>query len=935
LGWYGYLVEELFGREQECGRLREILGRAREGLSGVLVLRGEPGAGKTALLDYAQAAADGFDVVRFDGVETEAELGFAALYQLLRPHLGRLESLPAPQRDALGLVFGLRERALPPDRFLVGLASLGLLAARVGGRPLLCVVDDAHCLDQESADVLAFIGRRLYADSIAMVFAMRESSARPDLLAGLPHLWITGLPDQAAGQLLASVRGVHPSVSARIVAETGGNPLALIEVAQELTAAQLVGDAPLPEPVPLGRALEQLYLRETRALSSDTQTLLLTAAADATGDPALLWLAGSELGFDAQAAAAAEDRQLIAIRDAVRFRHPLIRSAVYYGAPLAQRQRVHAALATATGALGDPDRRAWHLAAAATDADETVAGDLERAGERAQARGGWAAASTLLARAAALSVEQSARAGRLLAAAEASCIAGAPGQAQALLDEAAAYRADRRHTGLVQRVQARIHRLLRDPGAATSALLAAAVQLGPVDVRLARDILVEAVVQAQISGRLAPEGIARIDVARVARALPLPPNAQATVGDALLDADTVLQLEGLSASAPKLQRAIDAVRHAPSGVPELFQWLAAACADATILADDIALRELAWRLDTDARRQGAVIPLALALSHTGASELLAGMLRESERCFDQLSAIEEARGYEQSIGALLVAAWRGQADLARGLMETVTGQAARSGQGYLLVFADYARFVLALGPGRYREAYASLADRIDDTSQLKFALADLVEAAVRCGEHTAAQRLLGRLADLAVACPVPRTLGDLARARALLTDDEAGAERMYLDAVEHHENTRGPAHRARSHQVYGEWLRRARRAKEARHHLRTAYELFDGMGAAAFAARAAQELSAAGEPVPARPAADHGNDLTPQEARVAHLAAAGATNAEIASQLYLSANTVDYHLRKVFRKLGVHSRRQLHDTQQDPARPTRSAPLTNPVDAPG
>lgn len=847
----------LFGRETECGRLQEVLERARQGLSGVLVLRGEPGAGKTALLDYVQAAAGGFDVVRFDGVETEAELGFAALHQLLRPYLARLDSLPGPQRDALGLVFGLRERASPPDRFLVGLASLGLLTGRAG-RPLLCVVDDAHCLDQESADVLTFIGRRLYADSVAMVFALRESSARRDLLTGLPYLRVAGLREAAAEQLLVSAAGrpAHPAVSARLVAETGGNPLALVEVAQELTTAQLAGDAPLPEPVPLGRALEQLYRRETRALPPDTQMLLLAAATCDVGDPDLLWRAGTELGFDARAAGAAEDRQLLVVREVVRFRHPLIRSAVYYGAPLAQRQRVHAALAASAGAVGDLDRRAWHLAAAAVGPDEAVAGELEHASQREQARAGWAAASTLLARAAALSAGPPARARRLLGAAEASCMAGAPGRAQALLDEAAAYRADRRHIGLAQRVQARIYRLLHDPAAATSALLAAAVELGPVDIRLARDILVEAVVQAQISGRFAPAGTARADVARVAYSMPRPPAAEATAGDALLDADTVLQLEGLSAAAPALQHAIGAVRRAGPEAPELFQWLAAACADATILADDVALHELAWRLDTEARQQGAAIPLALALSHTGMSELLAGQLRESERCFDQRSALDEASGYEQSIGALLVAAWRGEASLARGLMDTVAREAARYSQGYQLVFAGYARFVLELGLGRYREAYASLDGQIGDTSQLKFALADMIEAAVRCGEPGAAHELLGRLAALAAVSPVRRTLGDLARARALLANDDADAdadadaERLYLEAIDHHEHTRGPAHQARSHQVYGEWLRRERRAKEARHHLRAAHDLFSAMGAAAFAARAAQELSAPPLPAP-------------------------------------------------------------------------------------
>jgi DNA-binding CsgD family transcriptional regulator len=930
-------VEGLVGRAVECERLDQLLRAAREGLSGTLVLRGEPGVGKTSLLQYLAASAPDFQVARVGGVESEMELSFAALHQLLRPTLAAAGELPPPQRTALRLAFGLEDGA-PPDGFLVGLAALGLLAGRAAAQPLLCLVDDAHWLDHESAAALAFLARRLYADSIVMVFAVREPAPSSALLEGLPELRLAGLDESSAGQLLASAArpaldrpgldgpgphgpGLEKTVRQRIVAETQGNPLALIEIGQGLDPSQLTGSAPLPEPLPLGRRLEQRYLQEIRGLPPDTQTLLLAAAADPTGDPDLLWRAGPQLGFTAAAAAPAEARRLIEIRDRIEFRHPLIRSAVYYGAPLAGRQQVHAALAAVTDPGADPDRRAWHLAMAASGLDEGVAAELERAGDRARRRGGWTTAEAFYKRAAMLSTSQPARARRMLSAAGAASDGGAPRRAQAMLDEAATYR-DPRHHGQVQRLQGRIWHTMRRPADATAALLDAANELGPVDVRLARDILVEAVVQAQINGQLAPDGATPADVARAARSLPLPPGTPATVGDLLLDADTTLQLDGLQAAVPQLRQAISAARHEAGTAPETFRWLAAACSDATILADDIALHELAWRMEAQAREQGAAIALSLALSHAGVSELLAGRLAEAQRCFHERVAIEEARGRDWSIGPLLVAAWWGQAGQAETLLDTVAEEAVRQGQGYQLAFAGYARCILELGRGRYEHAHASLTEGIHDGSQIKFVLPDLVEAAERSGHHAAAHHLTSQLTGLAGASPVPRNLGFLARAQALTASD-ADAEPHYQAAIAHHSQTRGPAHRARSHLVYGEWLRRARRPRDAREQLRTAYQLFGQMGAQGFAARARLELSAAGETVGSAAAeVDHG--LTPQEARVASLAAAGATNAEIAAQLYLSANTVDYHLRKVFRKLGVTSRRQL--APDDPAGRVKGSP---------
>ncbi|MFK0113797.1 AAA family ATPase [Streptomyces sp. NPDC091217] len=910
-------MNELFGRERECDRLAAALDAARCGMSAVLVLRGGPGTGKSTLLDHVQAMAGGdFEVLRCDAVESEAELGFAALHQLLGTHLTQLPELPEPQREALGQAFGLRERMSPPDRFLVSLASLGLLAARAGDRPLLCLVDDAHWLDEESAAVLAFVARRLYADSVAMVFTSRDRGDRVDHLAGLAELTVAGLPAEAAGRLLeAVVPGVlDPYARARIVAATEGNPLALIEAAGELKAPELSGRAPLPDPVPLGRALERLYLRETSALPPHTRMLLLASAADPTRDPNVLWRAGPALGFDASAAVATEERNLLSIRETVKFRHPLIRSAVYYGAPLVQRVRVHAVLADVAGDLGEIDLRAWHLSTAVTDPDERIAVELERAAERTRDRGDWTGTSTLLARGASLTPDSPARYRRLLGAAEAAAMAGSPGRAQALLDEAAACRADRSYNALVQRVQARIHRLTGAPAAATYALLTAARELGPVNVRMARDMLVEALVQTQISGPLAPQGASRLSVAESVRALPLPAGLPVTTGDVVLEADTALHLDGLDSAGPQLRRALDAIRHEEPTAPELFQWLAAACPHATVLGDDIALHDLTWRLEAEARHRSAVIPMALALSYTALSELTAGHFAESERLFDQRAALEEARGSQLHLGALLIAAWHGRFEAARTLTEAVREHAARTGQGYQLVFCDYARCVVELGRSRYPEAYRSLEDQVWDTSQLKFALVDMVEAATRCRRGDEATRLVERLSRLADRTPVPGLLGDLARARALTTADPSSAEALYLRAIEQHENTRGPLRRARSHQLYGEWLRRERRAKEARHVLRIAHGLFDTMGAGGFAARTAQELAAAGDPVETGTGVSGGGDaLTPQEARVARLAAGGATNGEIAAQLFLSVHTVDHHLRKVFRKLDIHSRRELSD----------------------
>src|SRR5215467_5179525 len=430
----------LVGRQDERGQIDRLLEAARDGLSAVLVLQGEPGIGKTALLNYAIESARGFRIVRLVGIESETELGFAALHQLLLPFLGRLDLLPGPQRDALSTALGLRGGG-PPDRFLVGLASLTVLSVAAAERPLLCVVDDAQWLDQESAAVLAFVARRLSVDAIAMLFAVQEPSERHVQLQGLPQLCVRGLPPADARQLLASAAPskVGRGVSDQIITQTSGNPLALIELGREFSAEQLAGRAALPEPLPLGPSLEARFLRQVRCLPDATQTLLLTAAADPAGDPAVLWRAGERLGFGITAAGPAESQKLVTFGPPVRFRHPLIRSAVYHGAALMERKRVHAALAEATDPGAGADLRAWHRAEAAIGPDESVAAELEQAADRARSRGGWAATA-------------------------AEVTAGAPLHARALLDGVAGQLDDPRQHIAAQRIEGAIHYALNQTG---------------------------------------------------------------------------------------------------------------------------------------------------------------------------------------------------------------------------------------------------------------------------------------------------------------------------------------------------------------------------------------------------------------------------------------------------------------------------------------
>jgi DNA-binding CsgD family transcriptional regulator/tetratricopeptide (TPR) repeat protein len=906
----------LLGRSGEREQIDRVLAAARHGLSGVLILRGEPGIGKTTLLDYAAGAAD-LEISRVEAIESEMELGFAGLHQLLLPFLDAVRTLPPPQRDALSSAFGLIDNG-PPDLFLIALATLTLLAHTARERGLLCVVDDAQWLDRESTAVLAFVARRLRADSIAILVAVRDPWERPTGLADLPGIQVEGLPAPEARQLLsAEIPSLDDRVGTRIVAETRGNPLALIESGRELTPGQLAGTAPLPDLLPPGRQLETRFLRQAHRLPGDTQTLLLTAAADPTGDPARLWRAGHDLEFGPDAAVPAQAEDLIVVGTAgIRFRHPLIRSAVYYSATPIERRRIHRALAAATDPVQDPDRRAWHLSEATAEPDEGVAADLERAADRAVTRGGWAASATFLTRAAVLTPDPEAQARRLLGAARAEITAGAPDRAQLLLERAVGHLGDRLHEGLAKRAQGTIYQALSQPSAAAIVLLAAAADLASLDARLARGALLDALTAAAISGPLASDGATVHDVAAFARGIPLTAGQTPGIGDLLLDADATLVLDGHRAAAPLVRRAITALRRDSSESAEMLDWLEAGCRLAGAVGDDTTLHELAGRMERQARQQGAMKALAATLVYSGMSEMFSGSLDQAQALYTERGTIEAAEDCDCRLGDLIVMAWRGHEHETRAEAAAVAEAAATHCRGWKLTWVEYALCVLELSLGHYQDALASVPNAFAENLFVSaFALPDFIEAAVRSGDDAAAQKALTRAADQAPADSSPMALGLLARSRALLASDSE-ADALYTEAIDRLATCPSAIHLARTQLLYGEWLRRRKRRSEARQHLRAACTQFEHMGAASFAERARLELVATGETARKR-SPETRNNLTPQETQIATLASRGATNPEIASKLFISPSTVDYHLRKVFQKLGVTSRRHLARTSVD------------------
>jgi len=905
---------ELVGRAKETHALECVLAEVRDGLSGVLVLRGEAGIGKTALLDWATGQASDVQVARVAGVEPEMDLAFAGLHLLLVPFLGGLERLPAPQREALECAFGL-VAGRAPNRFLVGLAVLTLITEAAAQRPVLCVVDDAQWLDQVSAEVLGFVARRLYADRVGMIFAVGEDEQPAGLLAGLPELLVGGLADDAAGELLAARAGgpVDPRVQDQIMAEAAGNPLALIEFAAGLTAGELSGKVPLTRPLRSGGPLKELYCSRVRALPADAQMLVLLAAADQLGDPDKVWRAAAQLGIDLEKASFPAVERLVSLVPKIRFRHPLMRSAGYYAASSSVRRRAHQALAAASDPELDPDRRAWHRAGAESSPDEQVAAELEQSADRARRRGGWASGAAFLERAAVLTPDPGHRARRLLQAAEARLVAGQVPAARALVEQATPCLADPLARGNARRLEGLILYRAGELAKASSVLLDAAQLIAPYDTRLARDTLREALDTAQLSDN---SGSGPSEVLRTIRAVPQAGDSQVTIVDLLLDGFAALYEGHDEAGVGLLRRAIAALAGDEVCPDEAIQCFRTIIAAAHQVYDDTALLELTERCVAAARARGAFTFVLLGLAVTAHNQVLEGRVAAAEGTVAEGRALSGSTGCQAHLGSfafteLEALAWRGRQAEARRLADRMLRDFAERGIAQGTRMVNQALAVLELGRGNYSDAAQRAFGTFEELPKPNLAseVEVMIEAAVRCGNRRAASSVLEVFAPRALACGTHWALGLLARCRALLAAD-GQAEADYRLAIEHLRQCRVVPQLARSHLLYGEWLRRQRRRREAREQLRTACEMFEAMDMQGFAERARTELLATGERARKR-SVETQHTLTPQEAQIARLVGEGASNTEIATRLFISACTVEYHLRKVYRKLGITGRVQL------------------------
>jgi DNA-binding CsgD family transcriptional regulator len=917
---------DLRGRRTECGVLDGLLEGVRGGHSAVLVVRGEAGVGKTALLDYTVDSAPDLRSVRAAGVESEMELAFAGLHQLCGPVLDRLGRLPGPQRDALRIAFGL-EAGPAPDRFLAGLAVLSLLSEVAGDRPLVCVVDDAQWLDRASAQVLAFAARRLPAEAVLVIFATREPDAD---LHGLPELMVAGLGHADARKLLGSVVRwpLDERVADRIVAETRGNPLALLEVPRGRSPAELAGGFGLPEMLPLPGRTRENFARRVESLPEPTRLLLAVAAADPTGDPALVRRAAASLGLGVEVVEQAEETELIEIGGSagqVVFRHPLMRPAAYRAVSRGDRRKVHAALAQVTDAQADPDRRAWHLAQARSGPDEEVAAELERSAGRARARGGLAAAAAFLERSMVLTGEPRRRAERALAAAQAKIQAGAFDKALDLLVRA--------ETGPLDEFSSARMDLLRGQIAFSSGLgsdappllLKAAKRLESLNVEMARETYMNAWLAAVFAGRFAGAGDLA-EVSQAARALPRPARSPG-LADLVLDGLALLVTEGPAVAAPVLQRAARAFAGADISAEEGLRWGWLGQAAASALWDDVRWRAILARQVRIARDAGALDRLPIDLGFLGTDAAWRGDFAAASALIAETAAVCAATGARSvPFAAMLMASLRGDQAEAAPLIDATIAEAEASGQGIAATCAHWAAAILNNGLGRYQEALAAARYASQETPALymsMWALPELVEAAARCGNRELAAEALERLAETTRPGGTDFGLGIEARSRALVSEG-AAAEGLYREAIDRLGRTRLRPELARAQLLYGEWLRRAGRRTDAREQLREAHEMLTVLGVEGFAGRARRELLATGETVRKRKAQTPG-ELTAQEAQIARLVRDGLSNPEISTQLFISPRTVEWHLRKVFAKLGVSSRRQLRGALPDAGRPTMSA----------
>lgn len=909
----------LRGRDRECRTLDALIAAVPSG-SQVLVLRGEAGVGKSALLDYAVAQAGGFKVLRVIGVESDMELAFAGLQQLCATLLDHLDDLPEPQRAALDVAFG-RGAGEAPDRFLVGLAVLSLLAAAAEVQPLLCVVDDAQWLDQVSVQTLGFVARRLLAEPIAVVFGVRD---RPDVLTGLPELFVEGLSDADARDLLDAVMlaGIDPRVRDRIVAETRGVPLAILEVPRNVSATELAGGFWISGKRSSTAAIEEDFVRRIRALPSQTQRLLVVAAADPTGDAALFLRTAATLGIAVDALGPAEAAGIIEFGPRMRFCHPLMRSAAYRAAELTDRRAVHRALAESTDPRADPDRRAWHFANAALGPDDSVAAELEASASRAASRGGVAAAAAFLERATTLTADPELRGVRAIAAAHAKREAAAPEAARDLLAVAELAPLSDLQRAQVVRLQAQLQFMASrageagapKTGEAAALLLAAAQGLDGLDDDLARETYLEALTAAMYAGRLGEPGLLA-DVAKAGRnAIERIVKPERPI-DLLLSGMASRILDGPGAGSAHLSAALkswNVYAHNETGPMQNWPFPIAQESAAHELWDDAVLQQIATDMVCRARDGGALAMLPSALVYRAGVHVYTGEFHEAAALLEEADAITAATGHTpMKYHSLTLAAWRGVPAEAVERMAAAAADGLVKGEGRLVGVSAFTSAVLYNGLSRYGEALRA-AQRCCEYEDLGFhgwCLYELIEAAVHLGDRESAQAALPRLEQRLGSSGTAWGLGALATARALLACDD-DAEPLFVEALDRLEAAHIGPHAARARLAYGEWLRRMTRRTDARAQLGKAYASFTHMGAQAFAERARRELVLAGEKV-RKQQTTSGTALTTQELQIARLAAEGHTNSEIGAQLFISAHTVEWHLRKVFAKLGITSRRQL------------------------
>ena len=903
----------LTDRRSERDRLDRLVDAVRDGYSQALVVRGEPGVGKTVLLDYLVGRARECRVARAVGVQTEMELAFAGLHQLCAPMLGRAGHLPVPQRDALRTAFGLAAGP-PPDRFLVALAALSLLSEVAGERPLICLIDDEQWLDQASAQALGFVARRLAADPVGLVFAAREPGAE---LAGLPELEVGGLRESDARALLDSalVGPLDNRVRDQIVAETQGNPLALLELPRGLSPADLAGGFGLPgaqpSATPLSERIAESFRRQLKALPEPTRRLLLLAAAEPYGDVPLIWRAAGQLGIPVQAAAPAVDAGLVEFGTLVRFRHPLLRSASYRAASVADRQAVHGALAEATDLQAAPERRAWHRAQAAAGPDEEVAAELERSAGRAQARGGLAATAAFLERSALLTADPAQRAERSLAAAQAQMQAGAFDNALDLLAAAESGPLDEFASAQADLLRGHVAFAASRGSDGPPLLLKAAKRLEPLNRDLARDTYLTAWMAATYAGRLAGAGHLQ-ELCRAAQALP-PPEQPSGPLDLLLEGLALLGTDGPAAAAPALRQAVRAFASEDIPIKHRLQFGPMAQGAAIALWDEDGQRAILVRQVQLARTVGALDQLPIDLVALAIDDAWRGDFAGAASLIAECDAVCEVTGGSRvsPFAAMFLGALRGNQAEVIPLIEAALAAAEAAGQGGAVTGAHWASSILHNGLGRYADALAAAQEATRDASVYVSILdvPELVEAAARVGNTDVAAGALPRLAETTRPGGNDLALGIEARCRALLSDGET-AERLYQEAIDRLGRTQLRPDLARAYLLYGEWLRRQGRRGDARERLRTAHGMLEAIGMEAFAERARRELVATGETVRKR-TVESSDQLTAQETLIARLARDGLSNPEIAAQLFLSARTVEWHMRKIFTKLGIASRREL------------------------